>query len=252
MGTLLAQFIRSKSGRAFLLYLGLAIVVSGGIGYGFYQSSLEKFLAHKAEEKTTALRLVDAFVTTYSGIRSQFGPNAPVPATFRAHSIEKFNNSVAGNGEFVLRWVGRPGRQIVTAPADPEMARTIEVMATKSNPKPESVLTTINGRLVFRTIYPSLAREESCVSCHNRVQRDETPWQLNDLMGAFAIDVPAASFLQTIQTESYQLGLGMFLALLALGLGVFGFHFRQVSEREDSAAPAGNDATSQAAPAPIA
>src|ERR671922_865488 len=86
-----AQFIRSKSGLVFLMYLAFSGAVSAGIAYRLYHSSLDNFLAHKAEEKLTALRLVDAFVTTYSRLRSQLGPDAPVPATFRAHSIDGFN-----------------------------------------------------------------------------------------------------------------------------------------------------------------
>src|SRR4051812_48112518 len=120
---ILAQFLRSKSGLVFLMYLAFSAGVSGWIAYQFYHSSLDNFQAHKAEEKVTALRLVDAFVTTYSRLRSQLGPNAPVPATFRAHSIDGFNKQDGASGEFVLRWVGRPRREIVTPPADAEMAR---------------------------------------------------------------------------------------------------------------------------------
>ena len=181
MRTSLTQFIRSKSGLALLMYLAFAGVVSAGVAHEFYQSSLEKFRTQKSEEKITALRLVDAFVTTYSSVRSQLGPNAPVPATFRAHSIESFNKQVGSNSEFLLRWVGRQERHIATPPADPEMARIIEAFAAKANPKPESVLSVIDGRLVFRTVYPSLAREQSCVNCHNQLQRDKPQWQLNDI-----------------------------------------------------------------------
>ena len=62
----LTQFVRSKSGLALSMYLAFAAVVSAGVGYEFHHSSLDKFRTQKAEEKTTALRLVDAFVTTYS------------------------------------------------------------------------------------------------------------------------------------------------------------------------------------------
>jgi hypothetical protein len=185
------------------MYLAFAGVVSVGVAYEFYHSSLEKFRTQKAEEKITALRLVDAFVTTYSGVRAQLAPSAPVPATFRAHSIENFNKQVGSNSEFLLRWVGRQGRHIVTPPADPEMARTIEAFAAKSDPKPVSLLSVIDDRLIFRTVYPSLAREQSCVNCHNQLQKDKPQWELGDVMGAFAIDVPVAPFLQDIRTQSY-------------------------------------------------
>ena len=78
-------------------------------------SALKAFFDQKAAEKATALQLVDAFVTTYSRFRSQFGQDAPVPATFRAHSIEDFNKKLGSDSAFMLRWVGRQGRQIAIA-----------------------------------------------------------------------------------------------------------------------------------------
>ena len=80
---IISQFFRSKSGLVLLIYLAFSATISAGFAYLFYHSSLEKFQAHKAEEKTTALRLVDAFVTTYSRVRSQLGPDAPVEASIR-------------------------------------------------------------------------------------------------------------------------------------------------------------------------
>jgi diguanylate cyclase (GGDEF)-like protein len=115
------------------------------------------------------------------------------------------------------------------------MARTIEAFAAKKDPKPVSSLSAIDGRLVFRTVYPSLAREESCVNCHNQLQQGMPQWRLNDVMGAFAIDVPVTSFLQDLRRQSYQLSLGLFAALALAGLAVAVLHFRQTSEREAAA-----------------
>src|SRR5215467_782752 len=112
------RFLGSRSGRGFLLYLAFCAAVSAAVGYGFRHSSLIWFKEHKSEEKIIALRLVDAFVTNYSAIRNQFGTGAPVPATFRAHSIERFNKQQGSDEDFRLRWVGREGRQIATGPAD--------------------------------------------------------------------------------------------------------------------------------------
>src|ERR1700674_701183 len=228
----LTQFIRSKSGLALAMYLAFSAAVSAGVAYEFYYSSRETFRSQKAEEKITALRLVDAFVTTYSSVRSQLTTNAPVPATFRAHSIESFNKQVGSNSKFLLRWVGRQGRHITTPPADLEMAKTIEAFAVKKDPKPVSALTVIDDRLIFRTIYPSLAREQSCVNCHNELQHDQPQWHLDDVMGAFAIDVPVAPFLQGIRTLSYAIGLLLFMALATVGSLVAILHFRQMRERE--------------------
>src|SRR6185312_6699638 len=111
------SFLRSRSGQGLALYLGFCLVVAAGVAWGFYSASLSWFTEHKSEEKVTALRLVDAFVQNYSEIRAKIGPDAPVPATFRAHSIELFNTPDRDASDFRLRWVGRAGRSIATPPA---------------------------------------------------------------------------------------------------------------------------------------
>jgi methyl-accepting chemotaxis protein len=229
------RFIRSKSLRIFLFFIVLSAGISVAVASFFYNISLKTFLAQKAEEKETALQLVDAFVTTYSKFRSQFGQNAPVPAIFRAHSIENFNKQLGLNSPFVLRWVGRQGRHIATPPVDAEMAATIEELAAKTDHKSKSVLMTINDRQVLRTIYPSLAKEQSCVNCHNQLQPDQPQWRLNDVMGAFAVDIPVGAFLQGIKTQSFTVALSLFMVLAGTGLAISIIHFRQMSGRESTA-----------------
>src|SRR6202048_797295 len=134
------RFMRSRSGRGFLLHLGLCAALSVTVGYGFYHFSLNWFKEHKSDEKIIALQLVDAFVTNYSAIQSQIGQGAPVPASFRAHAIEAFNKQNGDNSDFRLASVGRPGREILTAPTDVQMARTIEAFAATPNTKQVSEL----------------------------------------------------------------------------------------------------------------
>ena len=234
MSTLFAKFIRSKSGLVLQVYLAFALLASVIVAYQFYQTSLETFRAQKADEKVTALQLVDAFVTTYARLRSEF-PGAPVPATFRAQSIESFGKSASSSRDFVLRWVGREGRHISTPPADPEMAKTIETLAAMAAPIPQSSLSAIDGRLMLRTIYPSLAREQSCVNCHNQLQPSKQQWQLNEVMGGFAIDVPVEAFLQGIRWQSYKVGGVLFVMLAGLGIAIAGLHFRQAGKIEAAA-----------------
>jgi diguanylate cyclase (GGDEF)-like protein len=214
-------------------------MLSAAVGGGFYYSSLNWFVAHKSEEKITALRLVDAFVTNYSALRSQFAADAPVPSTFRAHSIEGFNKQLGADDVFRLRWVGRPGREIATGPADASMAKTIEAFATETNPRSKSEFLTTDGQVMFRTVYPSFAHEQSCVVCHNKMQPG-AQWHLDDLMGAFVIDVPASPFLRAIWMESAGLGLGLFIALGIAGLIISRQHFRQIAEREVAATEIGD------------
>ena len=232
------RFMQSRSGRGFLLHLGLCAALSVAVGCGFYYLSLNWFKEHKSNEKIIALQLVDSFVTKYSAIRSQFGSDAPVPATFRAQAIEAFNKQNGNSSEFRLRWVGRGGREIVTAPTDARMAEAIEAFAGTPHPKPISELLDVNGQLTFRTVYPSVAQEQSCVNCHNALQ-PEAQWHLNDVMGAFAIDVPMTPFLRSIMWQSTAIGLGLFLALGLAGLTISLIHFRQLEALDASAAQLG-------------
>jgi diguanylate cyclase (GGDEF)-like protein/PAS domain S-box-containing protein len=222
------RFIRSRSGRGFLVHLGLCAALSVGVACGFYYFSLNWFEQHKSSEKIAALQLVDVFVTKYSAIRSEFGQSAPVPASFRAHAIEAFNKQNGNNSEFRLASVGRPGREIVTGPTDARMAQAIEAFAESSDPKPVSELLDVDGERMFRTIYPTFAHEQSCVSCHNALQPDKAQWHLHDLMGAFVIDVPVSGFLRTITWQSTGIGFGLFLALALAGLTISLMHFRQL------------------------
>ena len=234
MGAVLG-FIRSKSGWMLGAFVFFSAAISAAVGVYFYNVSLKAFLDQKDTEQATALQLVDAFVTSYSHLRSQFGPNAPVPATFRANSIEVFNKQLGLNSPFVLRWVGRPGRQIATPPTDTQMARVIEEFVATTNHNPKSELMPINGQSVLRTIYPSLATDMACVNCHNELQRGKQQWRLNDVMGAFAIDVPVTPFLESLRIQSRTVSVALFLVLVGIGLLISILHYRQLSERERAA-----------------
>jgi diguanylate cyclase (GGDEF)-like protein/PAS domain S-box-containing protein len=237
-----SHFIQSRSGRGFLLYLTFCAVVSAAVGYQFYYSNVAWFKEHKSEEKIVALRLVDAFVTNYSALRSQLGPKAPVPASFRAHSIEDFNKSADASDDFRLRWVGRKGREIKTPPMDEQTAATIEAFATTSDPKPISEFLTVNNQELFRTYYPSLAKEQSCVDCHNELQPN-LQWHLNDVMGAFVADVPASAFFNSIIVQGTGLSVALFVALAGVGFAIALSYFRQAREREAAAIEVSNART---------
>ena len=227
----LRGFAWSRTGRALAIYLCLAAATSIVVARYFYSASVDAHLAQKGKENITALRLVDAFVTNYSRLRGQFGPSSPVPATFRAQSIEGFNKQPGASDAFQLRWVGRKGREINTPPLDDDMAKIIEAFATTKDHNPQVRIEDIGGRQVLRTIYPSLASEQSCVDCHNTLQAGEH-WQLGDVMGAFAIDIPVDSFMLATSSQSFGVGLLLFGVLAGIGLVISVLAFRQVSARE--------------------
>src|SRR6202795_4168168 len=213
--------------------------MSVAVAFGFYYFSLDWFKEHKSSEKIIALQLVDAFVSNYSAIRSQFGSGAPVPASFRAHAIEAFNKQNGDNSDFHLASVGRPGREILTPPTDIQMALTVETIASTPNPKPVSELLDVKGEQIFRTVYPTVAHEQSCINCHNALQPDKVQWRLGDVIGAFVIDVPISPFLRTVMWQSAGIGLGLFLALALAGLTISLMHFRQLEAIDASSAKLG-------------
>jgi diguanylate cyclase (GGDEF)-like protein/PAS domain S-box-containing protein len=197
------RFVRSRSGRGFLLHLSICAVLS------------------------------------YAAIRSQFGEGAPVPASFRAHAIEAFNKQNGDSFDFRLRSVGMPGREISTPPTDDRMAEILAAFATMQNPKPVSELLDVGGELTFRTVYPTMAQQQSCVSCHNALQPDKPQWQLNDVIGAFVIDVPLSPFQRKVIWQSAGTGLGLFFALAFAGLMISLLHFRQLEALNASTAELG-------------
>jgi diguanylate cyclase (GGDEF)-like protein/PAS domain S-box-containing protein len=225
-----------------MLYLALCAFLAAAVGFGFYYSSLAWFKEHKSQEEVTTLRLVDTFVANYSSLRKQFGADAPVPATFRAHAIDAFNAKNGAGDSFRVRAVGRAGREIVTPPSDAEMAQAIERFARSPEPKPESGLMTVDGRLIFRTLYPSLASEQSCVDCHNKLQPSQN-WRLNDVVGAFAVDTPADGFLHANFLQSIGAGFALFLALMTVGVIFAVLNLRHSTEREAATSEIGRAKT---------
>ncbi|HVH77910.1 MAG TPA: ATP-binding protein, partial [Stellaceae bacterium] len=198
----------------------------------FYQLSVRSFVANKSDEKATAMQLVDAFVTNYSDARRRLGAEtAPVPATFRAHSIELFNKSRAGENVLRLRWIGREGRAIATPPSDPEMAHVIESFVGQSDARPALQFLTIGGEPMFRTVYPSIAHEQSCVDCHNRLQPG-ADWKVGDVMGAFVIDAPTGEFFTTLKWECLGIAIAVFGLIGGVGLWMSIEYYRGIRERE--------------------
>ena len=228
-----ARFLGSRSGQGFIIFLCFCQLLAAAIGFGFYASNLSWFKEHKSEEKITVLQLVDAFVNEYAAVRVQLSAGqAPVPATFRADTIAAFAKDHGGDGTFDLRLVGVPGREIKTAPLDTNMADTIASLATTLDPKPVTQVLTIKGEPVLRTVYPSLASQQSCVDCHNQLQAGRPSWPLNDLMGAFVIDVPMGAFLRSNLIEAASLGTAVFFVLAALGLAFALYHHRTSEDAE--------------------
>ncbi|HZK92394.1 MAG TPA: ATP-binding protein [Stellaceae bacterium] len=225
-------FFRSPEGNGWIGILLFSAALSFVAAYGFYQASMRAFVANKSDETTTAMRLVDAFVTDYSNVRHELGKSeAPVPATFRAHSIELFNKSRGQQSALRLRWIGREGKAIVTGPSDPAMANAIESFVGKPDPSPVLQFLSVDNEPIFRTIYPSVANDQSCVDCHNNLQAGEN-WKLGDIMGAFSIDAPAGAFFATLKWECIGIAAFVFAFIGGVGLWMSIEYYRGIRERE--------------------
>lgn len=225
-------FLESREGFGWIVILTFATILAVVAGCGFYKVSLDAYVANKNDEKGTALELVDAFVSNYSNLRLQLGGDgAPVPATFRAHSIDLFNKTHGAANALRLYWIGRSARSIATPPADAKMAATIESFVGRTDPAPVSQFVTVGGEQMFRTVYPSIAREHSCVDCHSKLQPD-LHWQLNDVMGAFSIDAPVGEFLHDLRWECTVIALVVFAVIGGVGLWMSLSHYRRIRERE--------------------
>jgi signal transduction histidine kinase len=225
-------FLRSSEGNGWIGILLFSAALAFVSAYGFYQVSVQSFVANKSDEKTTAMQLVDAFVTNYSDLRRQLnGGAAPVPATFRAHSIERFNKSRSGEKVLRLQWIGREARSIATPPTDAEMARIIESFVDRPQPLPVMQFLNLDGEKVFRTVYPSIAHEQSCVDCHNALQSGAN-WKVGEVMGAFAIDAPAGAFFATLRWECVGIAVVVFVLIGGVGLWMSVEYYRGIRERE--------------------
>ncbi|MBV9552595.1 MAG: DUF3365 domain-containing protein [Alphaproteobacteria bacterium] len=226
------SFFRSPEGNGWIGILLFSAALSFVAAYSFYQASVRSFVANKTDETTTAMQLVDAFVTNYSTVRRQLGnADAPVPATFRAHSIELFNKSRDEKNALRLRWIGRDGKAIVTPPSDAAMANTIEGFAANSDPAPVLQFLTVDGEPIFRTLYPSVANDQSCADCHNRLQPNAN-WKVGDVMGAFSIDAPAGPFFSTLKWECIGIAAFVFVFIGGVGLWMSIEYYRGIRERE--------------------
>ena len=228
----LQAFLHSPEGSGWIGILLFSAALAFVAAYGFYQASVRSYVANKTDEKATAEQLVDAFVTTYSHELGQgAGKDAPVPATFRAHAIERFNRSRDGENSLRLSFIGREDRSIVTPPSDTAMAAIIESFANQPKPQPVAQLLTLDGQPIFRTVYPSLANDQSCVDCHNKIQPGAN-WKLGDVMGAFVLDAPTGPFFAALRWECLGIAAAVFGLIGGVGLWMSIEFYRGIFERE--------------------
>ena len=244
----LSDLAQLRIGKEFLIILVLGALLATAGAAAYYFASLRSYETSKSEETRTALQLVEAFFDEYSEIRSQFdsyfdddGPGSssgepPVPSSFRAHVVERFNQARLGEEQMRITVAGVPGRAIRTAPGDDALATAISGLSKSSRPSPAAGWLTVDGQPIFRTVYPSLATQQSCVDCHNTLQPAGPAWKLGDVMGAVAIDAPVGPFLRRSRVEAAFVAATVFIVIALLSLYVSRLHGRELSQRVTSEA----------------
>lgn len=230
----ISRYFQSRAGKGFVVFAASCALLAAAVGYGFYHSSVRSFLTSTGEQKITALRLVDAFYATYTETRTDFmTADAPVPASFRAHAIERYNQGRESGDSFRLIMVGPEGREIVTPPGDKVTADTIRQFSKTPNPAPITAYFKSGDETLLRTIYPSIASQQSCVDCHNQLHPERTHWKLNDVIGAFVLSVRADTFLHRALQEAIGVGLFIFLTAAAIGFVFSLLHYRYLVQRAE-------------------
>lgn len=208
--------------RQFLPVLIVAVFAGIAAGAGHFSLSWSLVKTEKMREKETVLRLTDAFMTTYSSVRiAQMQNVAPVPAAYRAEAIKAYDKASPEADALKIAMVGFPGRAILTEPSDQHMESTIRAFAESSSPTAVTTEIRDGNGLTFRTAYPSVAAKDSCVACHNKLQRPEVVWQKNDIMGAFVLDSSLSGAKAKLYQQAGLAGIVIFLMTAFVGAYFF-------------------------------
>lgn len=165
-----------------------AVAVGLVVGAVYFAFALDQLVRTERLERNHLIEITNAFTQTYAEMR---GGDSPVPATFRRAGIEHFSDQaglVDKNGvHATVRMPGIPGSEIQTIETDPRVRAMIGQMAETGASSPVIEEHRFeNGRLIGRTLMPSIANHESCVDCHNAIF-GEARFDTGDVMGAFVV-----------------------------------------------------------------
>lgn len=154
---------------------------------GYFIIALSEDISISTRERLQLIEMTNSFVSVFSENR---GDNSPVPAKFRRLGIDHFSD-IAQNGqgqnETMVRMPGRPGSEIEAREMDPRLVEIIQRYVNDPSLQPLQEHRFENNRFVGRTVYPSMATSESCVTCHNAALESEV-YEVGDVMGAFIVE----------------------------------------------------------------
>lgn len=142
--------------------------------------------ATSEKERDALVSMTAAFMKAYAQGR---GDNSDVPPKFRRKALAFFNG-ISGNGDFqdlTMRMPGLPGSEVMTREQDERIAGLITRFQETGRTGAVTELGISGGRLIGRTITPSIANDETCIACHNEISPDRV-WKAGDVMGAFVVE----------------------------------------------------------------
>ena len=144
--------------------------------------------SNSAHERLQLVELTDSFVKVFAETRED---SSMIPAEFRRVGIEHFTASgqdvfAAGTGT-IFRMPGLPGLEIGHAEPDQRLAQLISSFSSDVDRHPLHEHRFENGRLIARTLVPSIAENQNCVQCHNEILQAEV-YQIGDIMGAYVVE----------------------------------------------------------------
>lgn len=170
-------------------YWTLALIVCAAalIGIVFFLIALDSDKQVNQRERQQLVEMTNGFTEVFSEVR---GEHSPIPAEFRRLGVQKFseeNANLSSNSTTIFRVPGLPGLELGSRSDDPRVRELInDVIAAK--PEVELHETRFeDGRLIGRTLVPSVARSEACVTCHNQAL-GRPIYEVGDVMGAFVVE----------------------------------------------------------------
>jgi len=199
--------VRSQT-RSTIYLLMFAILMGVLTGYAVLRTKTADDRATKVSEAQTLLHLTNSYVSVYSQhLKNTKQTTLPVPASFRADAGRLFNELENTKNQPIVSMVGIAGREIATPPVDQRLAGRLEQMIASGKNDQYSTEFKTGDEKFLRTVFPTIANQDSCVDCHNRLQPDGPAWSKGDLMGAYVVDRPIGDARKLIFQYSLLVGL---------------------------------------------
>lgn len=200
------QLRQQSLGSAALVFAGALI-----LALSFFAVSLWEFSRTEADDRARIVQLSEAFVKQYANSHSE---GMPLPAAFRRMGLENFLQSRLGDtthAPMKIRVPGLPGRELGFSETSPHVAEQISQIARHNDAAIHEELRFENSKVIGRSIFPTFASSEVCVSCHNR-ELGEDVYQAGDVMGAFVVESDLTGYVARSLAYS-----GVAFGLLILG-----------------------------------